>query len=718
MSSTTCAPIDPEMSAAIAAFPVDISTMLGSLSDGTLPAARDLLAQLPMPELSDQVERTDHEVPDSGGVLVRVHRPVGAAGAAVRVLDARRWVGSRRPHRRRRPLRPLVLDVRLRRGVRAVPAGAGDPVPGPARRLLRRSVLDPSPGGRARRRPGAHRDRWGQRRRWSCRRARPACPRPRRAADRLPAAHLPDDRRPPDHRVESVARPDLAAWRQCLRLDRVPRRPQGRPRCVAVRRGRPGDGTRRSPEHPDHGRRHRRVLRRGHRLRRPPPSRRSPRGAPRLSRRATRVRRARCRTPRWPDGRIGTSTTGWPSSSPDGAPRAVRYRTCRSPSPKTTARSPTRSPTSSTKHDAQSRGPGAARSRRRGERRRSSPTPPRSAGSGCTCPRSTAARATGWRSSSSSSRSSAGRSRPARSCRRSSPAPCWSAAATDDVAAAAAARSRRRVDAAARSPSAATSSCATARCTARRRRGARRRPRRRAARRRRRRRRGRRRRRPAACTVDVPPNLDPTPARRPGRASTAPPPTSLPGARPDARRHGPHDLLGRGRRRRPRVHRAGRRVRQGARAVRPADRHVPGGQAPLRQHARRHRAGDRGGVGRRARPRPPAASSSRSRRRSPPRSALPAADLCAKLNIQVHGGIGFTWEHDAHLYLRRAAALAAVARRRGGGDRRHRPDPRRCHAASAIGRPAARGRGDPRRGARLRRRASQDLDADAQRDRS
>jgi alkylation response protein AidB-like acyl-CoA dehydrogenase len=23
-------------------------------------------------------------------------------------------------------------------------------------------------------------------------------------------------------------------------------------------------------------------------------------------------------------------------------------------------------------------------------------------------------------------------------------------------------------------------------------------------------------------------------------------------------------------------------------------------------------------------------------------------------NIQIHGGIGFTWEHDAHLYFRRA----------------------------------------------------------------
>ena len=32
----------------------------------------------------------------------------------------------------------------------------------------------------------------------------------------------------------------------------------------------------------------------------------------------------------------------------------------------------------------------------------------------------------------------------------------------------------------------------------------------------------------------------------------------------------------------------------------------------------------------------------------------------AQMNIQVHGGIGFTWEHDAHLYLRRALALNAV----------------------------------------------------------
>jgi alkylation response protein AidB-like acyl-CoA dehydrogenase len=40
--------------------------------------------------------------------------------------------------------------------------------------------------------------------------------------------------------------------------------------------------------------------------------------------------------------------------------------------------------------------------------------------------------------------------------------------------------------------------------------------------------------------------------------------------------------------------------------------------------------------------------------------AGPAADLCANLNTQVHGGIGFTWEHDAHLYMRRATTLEAA----------------------------------------------------------
>ncbi len=44
--------------------------------------------------------------------------------------------------------------------------------------------------------------------------------------------------------------------------------------------------------------------------------------------------------------------------------------------------------------------------------------------------------------------------------------------------------------------------------------------------------------------------------------------------------------------------------------------------------------------------------------------AFPAYVRNAELNIQVHGGIGFTWEHDAHLHLRRALTVQAVL----GGD--------------------------------------------------
>ncbi|MBW8827151.1 MAG: acyl-CoA dehydrogenase [Acidobacteria bacterium] len=61
---------------------------------------------------------------------------------------------------------------------------------------------------------------------------------------------------------------------------------------------------------------------------------------------------------------------------------------------------------------------------------------------------------------------------------------------------------------------------------------------------------------------------------------------------------------------------------------------------------------------------------------------LPAALRCAKLNTQVHGGIGYTWEHDCHLYVRRAQALQAafgptsaaqedVSRLTAAGVRRH-----------------------------------------------
>src|SRR5271166_7159482 len=44
--------------------------------------------------------------------------------------------------------------------------------------------------------------------------------------------------------------------------------------------------------------------------------------------------------------------------------------------------------------------------------------------------------------------------------------------------------------------------------------------------------------------------------------------------------------------------------------------------------------------------------------------AFPAYARNAELNVQVHGGIGYTWEHDAHLHVRRAVVTAALL----GGD--------------------------------------------------
>ena len=82
--------------------------------------------------------------------------------------------------------------------------------------------------------------------------------------------------------------------------------------------------------------------------------------------------------------------------------------------------------------------------------------------------------------------------------------------------------------------------------------------------------------------------------------------------------------------------------------------------------------------------------------------ALEAADLCANLNIQVHGGIGFTWEHDAHLYLRRATALEALIDTEAAAIDVATRSARR-DAAGTHHRPAARGRADARRGPRLRR---------------
>ena len=41
-------------------------------------------------------------------------------------------------------------------------------------------------------------------------------------------------------------------------------------------------------------------------------------------------------------------------------------------------------------------------------------------------------------------------------------------------------------------------------------------------------------------------------------------------------------------------------------------------------------------------------------------------------SLQVHGGIGFTWEHDLHLFLKRAQSDARDVRRRALAPRARR----------------------------------------------
>ena len=62
-----------------------------------------------------------------------------------------------------------------------------------------------------------------------------------------------------------------------------------------------------------------------------------------------------------------------------------------------------------------------------------------------------------------------------------------------------------------------------------------------------------------------------------------------------------------------------------------------------------------------------------------------AATHCAKDGMQIHGGIGYTWEHDLHLYIRRAYASEHLLRYRRLAPRPpRRPDPRVTSLASAA----------------------------------
>ena len=139
--------------------------------------------------------------------------------------------------------------------------------------------------------------------------------------------------------------------------------------------------------------------------------------------------------------------------------------------------------------------------------------------------------------------------------------------------------------------------------------------------------------------------------------------------------------------------------------VRPAGRVVPGDQAPPGRPLRRDRARDA---------RTPTTAPGRSRP-APPSCAVAACgarvaaseafELAGEEMIQMHGGVGFTWEYDCHLFYRRAKLLSLALGSAGASgatasDRRELDGLRRHMDFNDTPR---RGR-VPRRGARLARR--------------
>ena len=97
-------------------------------------------------------------------------------------------------------------------------------------------------------------------------------------------------------------------------------------------------------------------------------------------------------------------------------------------------------------------------------------------------------------------------------------------------------------------------------------------------------------------------------------------------------------------------------VRQGPRAVRQADRLVPGAEAPPGRLLPRRRAGRRRSATSPPSPSPRTTHAGRSPRRWPRPRPASASACSSRDGLQLHGGIGFTWENDLHFALKRAKA--------------------------------------------------------------
>jgi acetyl esterase/lipase len=71
--------LDPEIAAFLATLPFDVGAALGSMNDDTIDVMRQAFNAVPELELSDEVSREWVPVPDTEGVMVRVHRPIGSS---------------------------------------------------------------------------------------------------------------------------------------------------------------------------------------------------------------------------------------------------------------------------------------------------------------------------------------------------------------------------------------------------------------------------------------------------------------------------------------------------------------------------------------------------------------------------------------------------------------------------------------------------------------